>query len=64
MSQTSIDQSLIMFMNSNHLLGQLIRILYEKSKHAKLSKVKTKFAKKTKNFYFYYYRITHNVIYY
>jgi len=43
MSQTSIDQSLIMFMNSNHLLGQLIRILYEKAKHAKLSKVINKF---------------------
>jgi hypothetical protein len=30
-------------MNSNHLLGQLIRILYEKANHAKLSKVKNKF---------------------
>jgi hypothetical protein len=40
--QTSIDQSLNMFMNNNHLLGQLIRILYEKAKRAKISKVKKK----------------------
>jgi len=29
-----------MLMNTNHLLGQLIRILYEKAKRAQLYKVK------------------------
>jgi hypothetical protein len=39
--QTPIDQSLTMIINTNHLLGQLIRILYEKAKRARLYKVKT-----------------------
>jgi hypothetical protein len=39
--QTPIEQSLNIFMNTNHLLGQLIRILYEKAKRAKFYKVKT-----------------------
>ncbi|CAF5187945.1 unnamed protein product, partial [Rotaria magnacalcarata] len=34
--QSPIDQSLNMIMNTNHLLGQLIRILHEKAKRAKL----------------------------
>ncbi|CAF3112473.1 unnamed protein product [Rotaria sp. Silwood2] len=36
--QTSLDQPLNMIMNTNHLLGQIIRILHEKAKRAKFYK--------------------------
>jgi hypothetical protein len=49
-------------MNTNHLLGQLLRILYEKTKRAKLNKVIKKTHHETKRTFCF--RISLKIIYY
>lgn len=62
--QTSLDQSLNMIINTNHLLGQLIRILYEKSKRSKSYKVNLHENESNKLIIFSFaFRITIKVVY-
>lgn len=61
--QTPIDQSLNIFTNSNPLLGQLLRVLYEKAKRAKICQVKSQTIERKKAHIIAIRRITIKVVF-